>query len=312
MAHRINVVVAGVLLCLAAESAMAEALAQSRQASLPDADVQAQGMAPPRKAVSATDVNAESQSSQAESIKQEARRKECIPNDKRKGDLMFLGKQLRARVVDGNTKTPLEGVVVFALWGTRTIDGEDIMANGVVHVAEALTDKDGFFTIPAWGPLPIVRQYVLNIPWYAINPDRFIHANPYLVLYKEGYLTRRGERAESPLGDPVLRPGVPGASAYDGKDISFYGSFKPDPDADMYSRFLVADAIHWPLRELSFAEPCAWQRLPLTIAAAWPWVRDKLKDNPDGTFILWPLLSCDEVRVAAGCRSLKDYLETVK
>jgi len=301
-----------VLASISALSTMSETSAQSAPENSPEVKLDRFGVAPTRDGASPVDSKLAGEAVDEEKARLGRQRNNCIPNDKRKGDLTFLGKQLRARVVDGNSKQPLEGVVVFALWGTRTIDGEDITAHGVVHVAEALTDKDGFFTIPAWGPLPIVRQYGLTIPWYAINPDRFIHANPYLVFYKEGYLTRRGERAESPLADAVLRPGVPGASAYDGKDISFYGSFKPDPDADMYSRFLVASAINWPLRDLSYAEPCAWQRLPLSIAAAWPWVRDKLKGNKQGTDALSSLLLCDQMRTEVGCRSLKSFLETIK
>ena len=80
-----------------------------------------------------------------------------------------------ARVVDADTGKPIQGVAVVAYWelyqGSITGDG---MPCGAVNVAEAVTDKDGRFHIPGWGPVKGACGRMRN-------------GNPLVYFFKPGY-----------------------------------------------------------------------------------------------------------------------------
>lgn len=84
-----------------------------------------------------------------------------------------------ARVVDADTGKPLEGVAVVAYWelyqGSITGDG---MPCGAANVEEAVTDKDGEFRIPGWGPVKG-------------SCGRMRNGNPLVYFFKPGYLYLR-------------------------------------------------------------------------------------------------------------------------
>lgn len=88
--------------------------------------------------------------------------------------LYYSAEAIEARVVDADTKKPLEGVVVTANWQLfhGSIDGR--VHGGQLMVLEAVTDKDGKFTFPAWGPKLALWGYL---------DDR----DPQLLLFKPGY-----------------------------------------------------------------------------------------------------------------------------
>jgi hypothetical protein len=80
-----------------------------------------------------------------------------------------------AQVVDSDTGKPIEDVVVVAYWelyqGSITGDG---MPCGAANVEETLTDKDGWFHIPGWGPVKGACGVMRNM-------------NPFVYLFKSGY-----------------------------------------------------------------------------------------------------------------------------
>lgn len=79
-----------------------------------------------------------------------------------------------ASVVDANTKKPLDGVIVVAFWKLErgTLGGNvDI---GTLHVMEAVTDKDGLFNFPAWGPKTVWRGFLSG-------------HSPTILFFKPGY-----------------------------------------------------------------------------------------------------------------------------
>lgn len=80
-----------------------------------------------------------------------------------------------ARVVDADTGKPIQGVAVVAYWelyqGSITGDG---MPCGAANVAEAVTDKDGWFRIPGWGPVKGACGRMRN-------------GNPLVYFFKPGY-----------------------------------------------------------------------------------------------------------------------------
>jgi len=81
---------------------------------------------------------------------------------------------ITVRVVDRETKKPLEGVGVLATWEYW----DTIGTNGgkLLRVADAVTDKDGRFRLEGWGPLARNPRYVL---W---------QKDPHLLLIRAGYL----------------------------------------------------------------------------------------------------------------------------
>lgn len=61
----------------------------------------------------------------------------------------YSGPEWSARVIDTETGAPIEGAIVVAQWELERYGGHFA---GWLFVAEAVTDKDGIFKFPAWGP----------------------------------------------------------------------------------------------------------------------------------------------------------------
>src|SRR6266581_6208867 len=65
--------------------------------------------------------------------------------------LTYSAKEIHGKIVDANTGQPLEGVNIVAQWKIdRMWVGDD---KALLHVTEAVTDKDGNYSFPAWGPI---------------------------------------------------------------------------------------------------------------------------------------------------------------
>ena len=78
----------------------------------------------------------------------------------------------QAQVVAGDTKQPVEGVVVLAWW-TRNVRSFGGFSEDYRDSQEVLTDKDGRFTIePRW--------------FFSLNPLVFFRG-PFVAMFKPGY-----------------------------------------------------------------------------------------------------------------------------
>ena len=68
------------------------------------------------------------------------------------GPLTYSAEAIEAKVIDADTKKPLDGVVVTANWQLEegTLGGN--VQAGQLMVMEAVTGKDGKFAFPGWGP----------------------------------------------------------------------------------------------------------------------------------------------------------------
>lgn len=97
------------------------------------------------------------------------------------GPLVYWAEPIRAKVVDGETRQPLEGVVVVAQW---------VLNDGLVEsrhvrrfkVLEAMTDSRGEFVIPGWGPkirppLAFLDRHDPKLALFKSNyyPERLVH-----------------------------------------------------------------------------------------------------------------------------------------
>lgn len=74
--------------------------------------------------------------------------------------------EIKGTVIDAETKKPIEGVVVVALWKINWRGRPGIYYEGgtakVIHAEEAVTDKDGKYTIPAWGPIKRPKEWAFE------------------------------------------------------------------------------------------------------------------------------------------------------
>jgi hypothetical protein len=84
-------------------------------------------------------------------------------------------------VVDSATARPLEGVVVVARWVLRRMGGDGPR----LHIAETVTDQQGEFMIPGWGPK--ARPALMELQ------DK----SPQLLLFKHGYVPAELHNGES-------------------------------------------------------------------------------------------------------------------
>jgi len=95
----------------------------------------------------------------------------------------------RGTVVDAETKQPLEGVVVFAVWNERYGSVGGYAGGGYFDSREVVTGADGKFTIPrpkrSFNPLTIIK-----------GPDFIIYKPTYGRWHFQGdeeWLTLRGD-----------------------------------------------------------------------------------------------------------------------
>jgi hypothetical protein len=81
---------------------------------------------------------------------------------------------IEAWVVDEETKEPLEGVVIVAEWELYASMFVEYQRVGQLKVMEAVTDKNGRFSFPAWGPKVTV--------WGHLKKNA-----PRMIFFKSGY-----------------------------------------------------------------------------------------------------------------------------
>ncbi|HEX2831866.1 MAG TPA: carboxypeptidase-like regulatory domain-containing protein [Thermoanaerobaculia bacterium] len=90
---------------------------------------------------------------------------------------LYRSEAIHARVVDFDTGAPIEGAVVFARWSR--LDAFTRRPVTAFHYYEAITDANGAFTIPAWGPRPLDYSHALD----ARDPELWVLKRGYLLGY---------------------------------------------------------------------------------------------------------------------------------
>lgn len=89
---------------------------------------------------------------------------------------VYYANDIHGQVVDAETGQPLEGVVVVARWRLRWIGIGESGTGGSINTLEAVTDKEGKYFIPGWGPRPRPPLSFLD----NLDPDlRFFKSNYY-------------------------------------------------------------------------------------------------------------------------------------
>ena len=152
---------------------------------------------------------------------------------------------IEAWVVDAETGKPLEGVVVTANWQLKGgLEGGNPV--GQMMVMEAVTDQNGRFHFPAWGP---TRN---------ISDGRIKDAAPQLLLFKSGY------RYLNLFNDIAVtdRPGPSLKSDWNGKKIKmekFKGGAKEYAQNVYDLNTAINNIYSFPP---SAREECLWKRIP--------------------------------------------------
>jgi hypothetical protein len=152
------------------------------------------------------------------------------------GALSHAAKEVHGRVVDDATGSPLPGVIVVGQWQPYYVGPVHAPGHrGVLHVAETVTDAQGRYVIPAWGPKPLPPGAEIR------------HADPALSFFKPGYLPFTA--ANTAVSDPAARRTPPGVSEWSGKVVRLKkhsGSPAVYGEAlEVLSRGLVEPAENW-------------------------------------------------------------------
>jgi len=96
-----------------------------------------------------------------------------IPASSYSGWLIYRKPEFKGKVIDAETKRPIEGVVVVAMYRTHPIlSGPGGGSSSIIHVKEASTNAGGEFHIPAYTTL--------------IQPNSYADYTEF-IIYKPGY-----------------------------------------------------------------------------------------------------------------------------
>lgn len=205
---------------------------------------------------------------------------------------------ITAHVVDGETGKPLAGVNVVAHWQLHGgLEGGTPL--GAVMVMETVTDDDGRFHFPAWGPKEVQR------PSGVYGNARVQGSAPELLLFKSGY--KHGWALNYHGGDPDPRNM---RSLWDGKVIKlepFHGTsaeYAWDLKGLSYALDSATAFANW---SCSAGKPCPaacqWQNIPKTIQAIGRQFKAFKAEGIDHTNIYSSLMNNDEIVRKDGCAS---------
>lgn len=198
------------------------------------------------------------------------------------GERTYTAEPIAARIVDAETGLPVEGVNVVAAWQAKGgLEGGNIM--GYVTVMEDVTNANGEFSFPAWGPKKwrngAIRDgaplLILLKPTYEV---RFLWETKYGVEFAPSHMS----------------------SSWNGKAIALRRFQRAE---DEYAQRLTG--IRTVLDTLIPQDDCAWRSIPRFLAAV---------DSQDRAFIgsgsVFGLESIElmEGRAAKNCGSVKAYV----
>jgi hypothetical protein len=99
---------------------------------------------------------------------------------------IYFARSLHGKVVDATTNKPIQGVVVMAEWMLEPI--VDYLSQSVrLHALETVTDAEGNYTIPGWGP----RLRPPGLALAQLSPQIvFIYPGYYPEIRFNGYGSR--------------------------------------------------------------------------------------------------------------------------
>lgn len=182
------------------------------------------------------------------------------------GSLKYSAAPIEAWVVDKEAGQPLEGVIVVAHWAlesTSRIVPHQTNPAGSLMILETVTDKNGRFYFPAWGP-----------KWH-LGTGNLTDSDPELILFKSGYKYLRVSNSRylrpakySDVGKPSGTESKPSGS----KRISFWSGERIELKAfkgtvEAYENHF--ESLNDALGHIAADNPeeCSWKKIPITIHA---------------------------------------------
>lgn len=167
------------------------------------------------------------------------------------GCMSYSAKPITAKVIDAQSRQPIDGVVVVAHWELNGgLEGGNIEGN--MMVMETVTDSAGRFHFPGWGPKPKPKGTSFSAQLKSNDPQ--------IYLFKSGYRPGEFNNAldlEKERLDPRVR-----TSDWDGKELplqKFEGSLNDYAAMEILSFSYELDRTLGPR--------CTWTNIPLMILA---------------------------------------------
>ena len=137
----------------------------------------------------------------------------------------YSAAEIRGRVVDAETKQPVEGVHVVAQWILQTGIFHSVRVTRL-HIMETVTDVKGEYYFAAWGPKP-------RPPLSSRST-----ADPRLTFFKPGYRVLERNNREPPSQDAL------GVSIWHGKIVSL-DPFRGTPEQWAFLLGIMQDTLAW-------------------------------------------------------------------
>jgi hypothetical protein len=102
------------------------------------------------------------------------------------GWLIFHEPKYKGRIIDAETKEPIEGVVIVAMYYVHPIiSGPAGGSSRIIHIKETLTDERGAFVIPSYITLTspnsfkVDTEFIIYKPGYTSYPDNSSKIYPF-------------------------------------------------------------------------------------------------------------------------------------
>jgi len=164
----------------------------------------------------------------------------------------YRAEQIEGRVIDAQTKAPLKDAIVIALWELKkpySIEGDTIA--GHMQVTEVLTDKEGHYVIPGWGP----KERLGKTTYLGKN-------DPLIVVFKEeyDYLTLKNKHGYRPENQDK-RYEEAHRSSWDGETVELK-RFEGDLEAYIDRLSRVRINLESLLHPVFGAGYCDWMKVP--------------------------------------------------
>lgn len=180
--------------------------------------------------------------------------------------LTYSAEPIEAKVIDAETKQPIEGVIVTANWQLEEGTPGGNVSVGQLMVMETITDQDGKFAFPGWGPKTIWKGF-------------FTNEDPQLLLFKSGYEYQRLYNEYNSTRE--LRTRKVRRSDWNDKTITLK-PFKGSPEGRYkvllgFSKGVESFTVHHP-------EPCNWLNVPQTLKTI---MRERLDLESAGITSMW-------------------------
>jgi hypothetical protein len=191
-------------------------------------------------------------------------------------------------VVDAATEKPVEDVVIVARWtADHPMTGGEIEQ---VQIFETVTDKDGRYTFPAWGPKWSTSVGVMR------------YRSPEISLFKAGYLPR----------------GVSNSLYFDRKIISSFSYNKQKLKLERFTGTLREYASSLSLSDLKNSlwkaghdggSPCGWKSFPRMLRALDALDAEFHRAGIYGGSVVDTLRANDARLIKANCGSINELLK---